>query len=201
MKKYLKWLGILLVTILAIAAIAVFYLKSKFESLDGRKFEPNVSAITIPTDSASIERGRVLTVMCKHCHGDDYSGKAFFNDPKIGFMASANISSAKGSATEKYTDLDWVRTLRHGVNPSHRALMVMPAEDIGLLGDQDLGCLIAYMKTIKPVEKVKAGLSNTQIETYSELKRLQMVLDVAKIDIFGTMISGIRAFFNRLNRL
>jgi mono/diheme cytochrome c family protein len=155
MKKYLKWLGILLVAILAIAAIAVFYLKSKFENLDGRKFEPTVTAITVPSDSASIERGKVLAVDCKHCHGDDYAGKAFFNDPKIGFMASANISGAKGSATEKYTDQDWVRTLRHGVNPSHRALMVMPAENIGLLGDQDLGCLIAYMKTVKPVEKIK----------------------------------------------
>ena len=155
MKKYLKWLGILLVAILAIGAISVFYLKSKFESLDGRKFETKVEAIPIPVDSASVERGKVLTVMCKHCHGDDYSGKAFFDDPSIGFMASANVSSSKGSATEKYTDLDWVRTLRHGINPDGRALMVMPAEDIGLLSDEDLGCLVAFMKKLKPIEKPK----------------------------------------------
>jgi hypothetical protein len=92
MKKALKWIGILLLIVVIVLAAGAFYLKTKFEKLEGRHFEAKVSAITIPTDSASIARGRLLTVHCRHCHGEDFAGKAFFDDPKIGFMASANLT-------------------------------------------------------------------------------------------------------------
>jgi hypothetical protein len=57
---------------------------------------------------------------------------------------------------------------------------------------------IAVPKPFERVEKAKTCLGETQIETYSELKQSQTVLDIAQIDIFGTTITGIRAFFNRL---
>lgn len=153
MKKAIKWISIILGTLLLVATIACFYLKSKFVKLGTRKLEAQVTAIPIPSDSASLERGKLLAVGCRECHGHDYSGKDFFNDPAIGYMSSPNLTPAQGSAVENYTDLDWVRTLRHAINPKGRPLMVMPSEAIGLLGDQDLGCLIAYMKSIKPIEK------------------------------------------------
>jgi cytochrome c553 len=166
MKKVLKWIGIVLGAVILVALLGAFYLKTKFEKLDGRKFETKVTAITIPTDSTSLARGRVLTVSCRHCHGEDFAGKAFFDDPSIGFMASANLTHSAGSATEKYTDLDWVRTLRHGLSPTGRALMVMPAENIGQASDEDLGCIIAYMKTVKPMEKAKGP---TQFTTFAKI--------------------------------
>lgn len=153
MKKILKWIGIGLGSVLILMAITAFYLKSKFESGAKRHLEPKVTAIDIPSDSASLERGKVLAVGCRGCHGNDYAGLDFFNDPAIGYMSSPNLTPAKGSATEKYTPEDWVRTLRHGVNPSGKSLMVMPSESIGQLSDQDLGCLIAYIKSLTPIEK------------------------------------------------
>jgi hypothetical protein len=53
-------------------------------------------------------------------------------------------------------------------------------------------------KPVEPVEKVRSGLANTQIETYSEQEPPQTVLDLAQIDTFGTTITGIGEFFNRL---
>ena len=159
MAKTLKWIGISLVGLAIVISAAIFYLKSKFENLAGRIYTPKVEAITIPGDSASIERGKVLSVECRTCHGHDLAGSDFFNDPMIGYMSSPNLTRALGSATEKYSDLDYVRTLRHALNPTGRTLMVMPSENIGQMSDQDLGCLIAYLKTVDPIEK-KQGPTN-----------------------------------------
>ncbi len=153
MKKILKWILISLAGIILLLAAGAIYFKNKFETLANREAKVNPAPITIPDDSVSLERGKILSVGCRGCHGHDYSGLDFFNDPTIGYMSSPNITSAKGSATEKYSDLDWVRTLRHAVSPKGRILMVMPSEAIGLLSDQDLGCLIAYLKSARPIEK------------------------------------------------
>jgi mono/diheme cytochrome c family protein len=153
MKKVLKWIGIGLGAVVLLLAITAFYFKSKYENENKRTVEPEVTVFTIPTDSASLERGKVLSVGCRGCHGNDYAGSDFFNDPAIGYMSSPNLTPAPGSATEKYTDKDWIRTLRHAVNPVGKPLMVMPSEGIGLLSDTDLGSLIAYLKTLSPVVK------------------------------------------------
>ena len=87
MKKAIKWIGIILGALLLVAAISSFYLKSKFVKQGTRKVDAKVTAIVIPSDSASLERGKLLAVGCRECHGHDYSGKDFFNDPAIGYMA------------------------------------------------------------------------------------------------------------------
>lgn len=153
MKKILKWIVLSLLGLVIIVAAAALYFKTKAENLVSRSFTQEVSLIDIPTDSLSLARGQLLSVECQGCHGQDYSGLDFFNDPMIGFMASPNLTPGKGSTTEKYTTEDWLRTLRHGLNPKGRPLMVMPSENIGQLSDQDLGSLIAYLKTIEPIEK------------------------------------------------
>lgn len=153
MKTVSKWVGIILAIVLVVGAITAFYLKSKFENLSKRHFEPKFTAVPILSDSASLERGKVLAVGCRGCHGNDYAGLDFFNDPSIGYMSSPNLTGAKGSATENYNDMDWTRTLRHAVNPAGKPLMVMPSEAIGLLSDQDLGCLIGFLKSLPKIEK------------------------------------------------
>ncbi|MDZ4708931.1 MAG: c-type cytochrome [Saprospiraceae bacterium] len=153
MKKVLKWIGIGLGVVLLLLAITTFYFKSKFENLADRKLDPKVTLFDIPSDSVSIERGKLLAVGCRNCHGNDYAGSDFFNDPGIGYLSSPNLTPAPGSATEKYSVEDWVRTLRHAVNPLGKPVFVMPSESIGLASDQDLGSIIAYLKTLTPVTK------------------------------------------------
>ena len=108
MKKVLKWIGIILLGILLIGTLVAFYLKSKFENLDKRSFSYNPKMIQIPSDSASLARGKLLSVGCRECHGPDLGGKDFFNVPAFGYMSSPNLTPGKGSATEKYTDKDFV---------------------------------------------------------------------------------------------
>ena len=56
-----------------------------------------------------------------------------------------NISPGPGSVVAKYTPADWERSLRHGVKPDGRPLMIMPSEDYNRLTDADLGALVAYV--------------------------------------------------------
>ncbi len=44
-----------------------------------------------------------------------------------------------------------MRAIRHGVDPDGRALMIMPSQNFYYLNDADLGAVIAYLKTLPPV--------------------------------------------------
>lgn len=153
MRRILKWTGIVLISLVALLLLSSWILARKFQGEFVKVYEQPVEAIPIPDDSASVERGRTLSVGCRTCHDVDLAGKMFFNDPTIGSLASSNLTRAKGSETEGYTDEDFVRALRHGLNKYGNALMVMPSESITFLSDEDLGCLIAFLKTLPPIER------------------------------------------------
>lgn len=152
MKKLIKWLLFAILFLIGIALIGSIYFTWRFEQSTKSKFEIDPAMVTIPQDSASIERGMLFSVGCRSCHGVDLAGSYFFDDPTIGRLASANLTRAKGSTTELYTDKDWVRALRHGIGRNGRPLFVMPSESFTHLSDQDLGCLIAFLKTLPPKE-------------------------------------------------
>jgi mono/diheme cytochrome c family protein len=55
-----------------------------------------------------------------------------------------------------YTEVDWVRAIRHGVKPDGRPLLVMPCEDYNRLTDADLAAIVAYSRQLPPVEGTAA---------------------------------------------
>ena len=64
---------------------------------------------------------------------------------------SPNISRGTRSAVLQYKVEDWVRTLRHGVKPTGRPVMIMPSEDYNRLTDDDVASIIAYVRQLQPV--------------------------------------------------
>lgn len=164
MKKAIKWTAIVIGSLILILFLAGFYFSSSYNRMSAKRYNVDVSAINIPSDSFSIERGRTLSVACRSCHGVDFAGLDFFNDKALGYMSSPNISGAKGSATENYTDLDWIKALKHGLNPEGRPLMVMPSEMFCFLTDEDLGALIAFLKQVPEVEK---PMGETKFTTFA----------------------------------
>lgn len=108
-------------------------------------------ALSLPTDAASIERGRYLYQSrgCTDCHGRDGAGRVFIDDQGIGLrLAGPHISPGPGSVVAGYTGADWERTLRHGVKPSGKPLMVMPAEDYARWTDADVAAVAAYVQSM-----------------------------------------------------
>src|SRR5688572_9481432 len=115
-------------------------------------------ALAIPTDSASVERGKHIAVAlgkCVDCHGEDLSGKIFIDAPPVGTIIADNLTGGAGGVGKAYTDADWVRTLKHGVRPDGKSVIFMPAQEYASLGDTDLAALIAYLKQLPPVDHVQ----------------------------------------------
>ena len=151
MKKLLKWLGIGTGSLAGVAVLAVATIYVMSERAIARTYAVTPAPIVIPTDSAGIEHGRHVAraiAKCLACHGKDYTGKVFVDDPMLGRITAPNITPA--GVVSGYTDADWVRALRHGIKRDGRSVVVMPSYEFNHLSDEDLGAVIAYMKTLKP---------------------------------------------------
>ncbi len=156
MRKVLRYLGIglvVLLTLLVIAGGAVYALSTQKIN---EKFDVDVEAtITIPTDEDSIARGKYLVeavALCQDCHGDNLGGKAFIDDPIMAVLDTPNLTSGEGGIGAEFTTEDWVRVLRYGVDREGHSLLIMPSYHYQLLSDEDLGAIIAYIKSLPPVD-------------------------------------------------
>lgn len=158
MRKLLKWIGVSLATIIALILVAL----ATLVLLGGRKLSAQrtlapelVRAVAVPTDVASLERGAHLArTRCVFCHGEDLGGKMFIDDPSFMLLPAPNLTRGAGGVGGKYADdAAWVRAIRHGLNPEGRALIIMPSEVFYFLSDQDTGALVAYLKSLPPVDR------------------------------------------------
>jgi hypothetical protein len=63
---------------------------------------------------------------CTDCHGKDGLGRTLIDNGDL-VVRGPNITSQ--GAVADYSVTDWVRSIRHGIAPDLRPLMVMPSED------------------------------------------------------------------------
>jgi cytochrome c553 len=155
MKKALKWIGIILGTLIILVVVLIgglyFTGKSKLDTAP----EVAVNMIEIPTDEAAIARGEHLAnvvSLCSDCHDAGFKGKVFVDESPIGLVAAPNLTSGNGGIGSQMTDEAWIKAIRHGVGHDGRLLVVMPSNAFAHLSDTDLGSLIAYLKTVPPVD-------------------------------------------------
>lgn len=154
-RKLLKWTGITLGGILVLLGIVYLYVYYSTEARADKIYETKLQKITIPDDSLSRSKGEHIAEIrgCKGCHGHDLSGGRAFADEQspIGILYSANITSGKGGI--QYADEDWIRALRHGLGKDNRSLWFMPSHEIYQISNQDMACLISFVKSRPPVDK------------------------------------------------
>jgi len=174
LRKILKWIGILLGSLIGILllAFAVLYIIGtiKWNKLHGT-YDVRIEQINIPTDQASIARGEhIATIrMCGHCHTERLSGQSF-TAPGLMTLSVPNLTAGAGGVGATNTDEDWVRAIRHGVGNDGRGLVLMPAKTWYYLSDDDLGALITYLKSLPPVNN---EMPKTDLEP---LGRVMLVL-------------------------
>jgi len=159
MKKFLKWTGAVLGGLIGLSVLAgfVFY-AGGMKKIERSYPDIPVETIRIPADEQAVARGRHIATIwaCTRCHGEDLSGKMITNDPLsgmvplLGTISAPNLTSGRGGIAASYTDVDWVRAIRHGVMPEGSGEILM--FDYSTMSDQDLGDLIAYLKQIPPVD-------------------------------------------------
>ncbi len=155
MRRFLKWAGIGLASLLGLVLVAGVGLYTKGARRLQRHYDVRVEPVAIPTDSASLARGEHLAhavTLCAACHREDLSGGLIFEAPHIASIYAPNLTAGRGGLGATLADPDYVRAIRHGVSPTGRGLMVMHADAFHNLGARDLGDIIAYVKSVPPVD-------------------------------------------------
>ena len=156
MKTFFKWVGIIVAVLLVVAIIAVGVLYAVGRGKLNKHFDVQVEMVPIPDDAASMARGEHLAkavAPCIGCHGPDLGGQELINDPTIGLIYSVNLTRGNGGVGASFTDEDWVRAIAYGVDPQGIGLMVMPSQNFHQMSDTDLGAVIAYVKSVPPVDR------------------------------------------------
>jgi mono/diheme cytochrome c family protein len=170
------------VVLLALAGI--FALETR--SPRNRTYMPPSDDIAVPTDAASIARGKHLVeavAVCTICHGEDLGGKLAFEDAFLGRGYTANLTSGRGGVGRTYSTADWVRSIRYGVRPNGRGIIFMPSDYFNRISDADLGAMIAYLKSLPPVDNERTAVEiNPAARLMIDLGMFGDVVRAARID-------------------
>lgn len=154
MRKVLRIIGIVFGVLLGVLLLASVVLYVLGDARFNKVYDIPPSNISLPTDAASIEFGKHRAeTLCQGCHGPDLSGiDNWFSAPSLGYIDSANLTSGQGGIGGEFTTEDFVRAIRHGIDRAGKPIFMTAVPSTAHLSDEDLGAIIAYLKTIPPVD-------------------------------------------------
>ena len=155
MRRILKWIAI---SVGSIAAVAVGILLGLFTL--GRVKAGELPAFTvqpplIPSDRASVARGRHLAeaiALCTECHQNGLRGRNLGFPSLVARVVAPNLTSGLGGIGGRYTAADWDRAIRHGIARDGRKLVLMPSEYYASMTDSDFAALVAFLNALTPVD-------------------------------------------------
>lgn len=155
MKFLLKLLGYGLAALVALVVVLAVVVYAASNAKLKKAHEVAARPVPVPTDAAAIAQGRHLaeTRGCMACHGPDLAGATVFDNPAMGRVDGSNLTRGAGGLPADWSDLDYVRAIRHGVARDGRGLFLMPSTDYATFSTADMGALIAYLKSVPAVNK------------------------------------------------
>lgn len=155
MKRVLKWIGIGLgglIGFLLVAGVALHFVgKSRLNNAPDVATKP----VTVTMDETAVARGEHLVNIvseCRECHGERLEGEVFFDGELGSYAFASNLTTGQGGVGAAFSDADWERAIRHGIGGDGRVLVIMPANFYQYFSDADLGAVIAYLKSVPPVD-------------------------------------------------
>lgn len=163
MKKLFRILGIFVLSLVIIIGGIIVYIKTQL---------PNVGAapnLQVELTQERIEHGRYLAnsvTVCMDCHSTrdwtKYSGPVIAGtegkggerfDQTMGFPGVYYSKNITPSGIKRYTDGELYRLITTGVTKEGRAMFpVMPYPYYSHMDDDDIYSIIAYLRTLKPIE-------------------------------------------------
>jgi len=155
MPRILRWIAISLGSIVAVVigiGLGLFALgKVKADELPEFTLQPPL----IPSDRASIARGRHLAeaiTLCTECHQNGLRGRKLDLPPLVGTLVAPNLTAGKGGVGGRYTAADWDRAVRHGIAKDGRKLVLMPSQYYARMTDSDFAALVSFLNSLTPVD-------------------------------------------------
>ena len=154
MKRVFRMVGVVLGSSLGIVLLAGIVLYLMGNARLNRVYDFPASNIDVPQDAASIEHGKHRAqILCQGCHGEDLSGiDNWFTAGPLGTIDAANLTAGEGGVGNEVTTEDYVRAIRHGIGRDGKPIFMMAVPSTAHLSDEDLGAIIAYLKTVPAVD-------------------------------------------------
>lgn len=154
MKRVVRWLTRLTVALMVLVMLGVTVIYARSESILRRSYEVEGIGVTLPTDAASIAEGQRLarTRGCYGgCHGTGYGGEVFMDEPfPMNLLLGRVVTPALTSLAADRTDSELERSIRHGLDPAGRSVLIMPSEAFAHMSDEDLGKILASIRSEAP---------------------------------------------------
>jgi mono/diheme cytochrome c family protein len=170
--KFVKVLVYMLLTVILLIGGLLTYVKTMLPNVGDA---PNIK---IEASPAQIERGKYLAnhvTVCMDCHstrdwstfagpmvaGTEGKGGEVF-DEKLGFPGRFVAPNLTPSNLKNWTDGEIFRAITCGVNKDGKALFpIMPHPNFGKMDEKDIHAIIAYIRSLKPIEnKTAASVAN-----------------------------------------
>jgi mono/diheme cytochrome c family protein len=132
--------------LLALAAYGVLYAGS--QRMIDRRYDVGLSSFAAPTDPSLLAEGERLARIrgCIGCHGTHMQGAVFFDDPWLARIVAPDLTRI----AQESTDAELERVIRKGVRRDGRTVWVMPSPMYAYLSDEDLGAIIAFIRSTPP---------------------------------------------------
>ncbi|MBK7379447.1 MAG: cytochrome c [Ignavibacteriales bacterium] len=163
MRKFFRYVGIFFgILIVAIVGLLIYF-NSNYPDVDPPR---NIKVESTPE---RIARGEYLAknvTICLDCHSTrDYSkfsapivpgsdgkgGEGFLEE--YGFPGNIYSKNLTPAAIGNWTDGELIRAITCGVNKDDKALFpLMPYLNYNQLSEEDLYSIVAYLRTLKPIE-------------------------------------------------
>jgi mono/diheme cytochrome c family protein len=184
MRKTIKWLGTLFLIMIGMGLLTLVALYYTTENWLNQTYSIHSEPLRVPVDTDILEQGKYIAStrgQCFSCHGEDFSGTVYDEGFLVGRLSVPNLTGGAGGIGASYSDEDWVRAIRHGVNKEGRSLIGMPSEYFYTLSDDDLVAIIAYIRSLPAVDAVHL---ETRLGPYGRLLILQgeIILPARLID-------------------
>ena len=152
-----RWVGRGALVLGGLMAVTIGGLYAQSERvIEARVAPPARKAPVVPNDSATLARGRKLTITigCQDCHTASLGGKVFIDDPAFARIIASNLTAGDGGVLARYDDRALDAAIRDGVGWDGRKLWIMPSKEFSSLADDDVAALIADIRSRTPVANV-----------------------------------------------
>lgn len=172
MRRALKFIGLALCALLLIVLCAATYVYVGSERIVARTYDVPLQQFHAPRDAAAVETGRRLATIygCNNCHAAQLNGTVLWDKPGIARITAPNVSRI----ALEYSDAELERLIRRGVKRDGTSTWIMPAQMFSHLTDEDLGNIIAWVRSMPAVDGIPREM------TLRPLGRIGLVLNEFK---------------------
>lgn len=150
LRSALKWLLLTVSSVFGIALLGATVIYVLIGVDLRRTFDHAGTSVYIPSDEASVAEGARLARLrgCNGgCHGATVNGAVGVEIPDGTRLVAPDLSRA----VRKYSIEELERVIRHGIRPDGTSVIaLMPSSMFYRLSNQDLGAIIAFLKTQAP---------------------------------------------------